>query len=550
MPSSVRERTACIHLPHTSYEANGAASPVRLCVIDLGTNSFHAVIVDAHPNGSFKVIDRMKEMVRLGEHGLMDHVLPPEAMERGVQALRRIDLLARGWNVREFLAYATSAIREAQNGGAFIERVWDTLGLRIRPISGAQEAQLIYQGVARAVDLSEPSMIVDVGGGSVEFIVVAKGTVHLATSLKLGAARMTEQFVTTDPITPDEQDAMRAHFRMSLEAVLEAARAHRVETIVGSSGTVKSLARVCVNAHGDGERTIFQQDLAAGDFRTALRRVIDAAAEERMALAAIDPQRADQIGAGALLMDELLAQLPIRRLRVSSHALREGMVVQFIEDNYQRLRYLAPFRTVRRRSVYEIGFRFSWEEQHAQHVAATAGLLFDVCAPLYAGPAADAELLEYAALLHDVGYHINHPDHHLHSHYLIQNADLRGFQPLEVSIIALVARYHRGASPDATHPSFAALTPAQQQRVRKLSVLLRIAEGLDRSHFQNVRALRLALTSERLTLALHTNADPELEVWAVRQEAARFEDTFGRTLTVTTTDDLLTGNVPPAAMAP
>lgn len=527
------ERAACLLVPKTTYAASGSASPIRVCVIDLGTNSFHAVIVDAHANGSFQVVDRMKEMVRLGQHGLAANTLPEEAMERGMRALKRIHLLARGWDAHEFLAFATSAIREAANGGAFIRRVRRELGLRIRPISGEQEANLIFEGVRRAVEMTSPTLVVDVGGGSVEFIGVAGGDNVFATSLKLGAARMTERFVTTDPLSASEEEALRTHVREALVPVTKACRAHDVTSIVGSSGTMKSLARVALDQGENGSRTIFQEILSVDEVRPAVRWVIDSSAEERFAHSAIDPKRVDQIGAGAVLLETLLDELPgVRHLKASPNALREGMVVHFMNTNYARIRRMAPFRDPRRRSVHELAYRFKWEERHAQHVAATATFLFDVCRPLYDGSASDAELLEYAALLHDVGYLVSHDTHHKHSRYLIQNADLQGFQPEEVAIMALVARYHRGGHPTESHDRFRSLSTGARRRVWQLASLLRIAEGLDRSHFQNVVAVRARLSSDALALSIATKGDPQLEVWSGTEEGSMFETVFDRSLRV------------------
>jgi len=531
------ERTACVLVPETTYGADEAASPIRVCVIDLGTNSFHAVIVDAHPNGSFRVVDRMKEMVRLGKVGLSANTLPEEAMERGMQALQRIHLLASGWGASEFLAFATSAIREATNGGAFIQRVRRELGLRIRPISGEQEAQLIFQGVRRTIEMGAPSLLVDIGGGSVEFIVAADGESVFARSLKLGAARLTERFVTTDPLSPTERDQIRAHVRETVSSVIEACRAYDVSSIIGSSGTMKSLARVALEEGRNGTQTVFQRTFSRAEVRTALKWVIGSAADERVEHPAIDPKRVDQIGAGAVLLDTLLGELPaVTHFRVSQNALREGMVVHFMNTNYTRIRRIAPFRDPRRRSVHELAYRYQWEERHAQHVAATATFLFDVCRPLYDGPAGDAELLEYAALLHDVGYLVSHDTHALHSRYLIKNADLQGFQPDEIAIISLVARYHRGDAPAPSHDHYAERPEGEQRRVRQLAALLRIAEGLDRSHFQNVTALRARLTDEALTLSVATKGDPQLEVWSGTEEGALFSTEFGRPFRVESAD--------------
>ena len=531
------ERAACTLIPETTYGANGVASPVRVCVIDLGTNSFHAIIVDVHPNGSYQVVDRLKEMVRLGAEGLDANRLPDDAMERGIKALTRIKLLAEGWDAREYLSYATSAIREARNGGAFIRRAREELGLRVRTISGEREAGLIFRGVSRTEDFAESSLLVDIGGGSVEFIVVDNDTDVYRASLKLGAARMTEQFVTTDPLSEDEQARMRAHFKAELSEVAAAARAHGVTTIVGSSGTMKSLVRTTQAQQGEGDRRPFQRDFPVAQVRSALRWVMQATADEREAHPAIEPRRVDQIGAGAVLLDTLCAGLPsVASVRVSRNALREGMVAHFIDTNYARLQHMASFRDPRRRSVHEIAYRFHWEEAHAQHVAATATFLFDLCRPLYEGPASDAELLEYAALLHDVGYLVTHDEHHAHSHYLIEHADLQGFQSHEVSLMALAAGYHRGPFPDASDDAFGALSSERQQRVRQMAGLLRVAEGLDRGHFQNVAAMRARLTDSALHLFLATEGDPQLEVWAAEEEGALFETAFARALHVAPTE--------------
>jgi exopolyphosphatase/guanosine-5'-triphosphate,3'-diphosphate pyrophosphatase len=527
------ERAACILVPETTYRSAGASAPVRVCVLDLGTNSFHAVIVDAHPNGSYQVVDRMKEMVRLGQHGLEANTLPEEAMERGLRALKRIHLLARGWDAHEFLAFATSAIREAANGGEFIRRVQREIGLRIRPISGQQEARLIFQGVRRAVEMPTPTLLVDVGGGSVECIVVAGGEPVFARSLKLGAARMTERFVSTDPLSDDEEGALWAHFEETLSEVFAACRAHDVTSVVGSSGTMKSLARVALDQGPDGSSTVFQHTFAVAEIEQALDWVIDSTADERLAHPAIDPKRVDQIGAGAVLLDVICSHLPaVEHVKISPNALREGMVVHFMETNYRRIQQMAPFRDPRRRSVHEMAYRFQWEERHAQHVAATATFLFDVCRPLYDGPAGDGELLEYAALMHDVGYLLSHDTHHKHSRYLIRNADLQGFGRTELALMSLVARYHRGPTPEPSHQHYRTLSTDAQRRVRQLASLVRIAEGLDRSHFQNVVALRAQLTDAALTLHVATKGDPQLEVWSAGDQGTMFETEFDRTLEV------------------
>jgi exopolyphosphatase/guanosine-5'-triphosphate,3'-diphosphate pyrophosphatase len=514
-------------------------APVRICVVDLGTNSFHAVVVDVHADGTFESVDRLKEMVHLGEGtSLGGGRLTEDAMDRGFEALRRIQLLARSWEVREFVTCATSALREAENGGAFIERVRRELGLIVRPVSGEREAELIYRGVRHAVDLAEPALVADIGGGSVECVVGGRAEAHFAESLKLGAARMTARFGKSDPLSGADAEALRAHYREALGSVRAACREQGVRRLVGTSGTMESLAAVCAHRQGRGPTDIFQQTYPAEAFAEAARWVAQASEAERRACKQIEDRRVAQIPAGAVLAQELIGALPeAREVCVSPYALREGLVVDFIAERRARLRRLAPLGDVRRRSVVERGMRFGWDEAHARHVAGSALRLFDVARPLMpAGEKeteADRELLEYAALLHDVGYHISPREHEKHSQYLIEHSRLHGFREREVRLLALVARYHRGPVPSDDHTAFAALEEGDRARVRRLAALLRLAEALDRSHLQSLETLHATLTDEALCLSLESDADDlRLERWAVQQSHALFEEVFERAVRV------------------
>lgn len=518
---------ACMVTDVSDGEDGLEQHPIRVCVIDLGTNSFHTLIVDVFPNGSFEVIDKFKEMVRLGERGFSGESLTGNAVKRSLRALKRVKMLAEGWGATEYLAFATSAIREASNGGELIEKIRRETGIHVRPIDGVFEAQLIYQGVRRALDMRQPALMVDIGGGSTEFIIGTSQEVYFATSLKLGAARMSREFVTSDPVDGPEFRAMREHFRVALEPVLQAAREHGVEEIVGSSGTFENIAQVCANHFGDSNRSIFLQAFRREDLRAVTKSIMTSTRSERRRMDAIDEKRVDQIVAGATLIDVLTKDLDVRQVRVSPNALREGMVVYFIRDNYERLERVSPYADVRRRSVFEVGHRFGWDLKHAQHVTAMALLMFDLCRPLHGLGRTDRELLEYASLLHDIGYYISRSSHHKHSLYLIKQADWTGFQPEEIDVMAHVARYHRRSTPKDRHAAYRRLSPDQQKLVNELASFLRLANGLDRSHFQNVQNLRAELSDEELTLFIRTKADPQLDLWGGRRASDLFERTYG-----------------------
>lgn len=519
---------ACLVTERDYPEDRIERHPTRICVIDLGTNSFHTLIVNAFANGSFEVLDRFKEMLRLGERGLKEHRLTERAIKRSVRALKRVKLLAEGWGASEYLAFATSAIREAENGGELIERIRQETGIHVQAIDGAFEANLIYQGVRRALDLHRPTLLVDIGGGSTEFVIGTSSEIFFATSLKLGAARMTGQFITTDPVEADEFRALRAHYREELRVVFEKCREHGVAELVGSSGTFENIAQVCANRREDADRSIYLQDFTVDDLRAVTKHLMAASRDQRADTQGIEAKRVDQVVAGAILVDVLLKDLDLDRIRVSSHALREGMVVYFIQQNLERLEVISSHSDVRRRSVYEVGHRFRWDQKHVQHVTAMALQLFDACRPLHNLENGERELLEYACLLHDVGYYISRSSHHKHSLYLIKQADWYGFQPEEIDVMAHVARYHRRSLPKDRHTAYRRLPKSSQLLVRQLGSFLRLANGLDRSHYQNVQRLRVDLEKDALEIRIETRGDPQLEIWGGRRSSDLFEKTFGR----------------------
>ena len=516
--------------------ANGAAedAAIRLCVIDMGTNSFHAIVFDGFPDGTFETIDRLKEMVSLGEGGFRSQRLTEAAQDRGIAALEAIRAMADAHGVADYVACATSAVREAENGGAFIERVRDEVGLYVRTISGETEAALIYQAVRQEVDLAEPSLLVDIGGGSTEFILADRDGAHFMQSLKLGAARLTEQFVTTDPVDEAEFRTLRAHIRRELGPVLRAAHERGIRRVVGSSGTLQNIAGMTAAAYGDPDQ-IFDYVFDAHNVRRITKQIMVSGRARRLAMPAVQEKRVDQIVAGAALIDVVLKDLGIKRFEVSPSALREGIVIDFVERNFKWIRRLAPYHSVRRRSVYDLAIRLRWEEEHARHVARLALRLFDATQPLHGRAEHARELLEYAAVLRDVGYAVSRRSHHKHSLYVIKHADLKGFTPDEIAVIANVARYHRAGLPSARHPDFARLSEPDQRLVTELAALLRLANGLDRSHFQNVIHLDADLEDDTLRLGIQTKSDPQLDVWAARRGANLFRRTFGLPVAVQVT---------------
>jgi exopolyphosphatase/guanosine-5'-triphosphate,3'-diphosphate pyrophosphatase len=503
---------------------------MRLAAIDIGTNSVHMIVVRVRPDLSFEVVDREKEMVRLGAGGLDGRRLAPTAVTAAYETLARFKRLAETHQVDEILATATSAVREAENGGDFVATVRRDLGIGVRVISGKEEARLIHMAAAYAAGVGgRASVVIDIGGGSVEITYGTAARMQIGESFKVGVIRLTERFVTSDPLSRADEQRMVRHIRRQTAGHLKTLARRGFERVIGTSGTIHALGALASERLREGG-DLRNRRITAKALGRVRRLMTSSTLDERLALPGLDPRRADVTVAGAVLLDTLLQGLNADALTLCDFALREGLVLDYIKKNGAHIRTVERYPDVRRRSVIELAERCRYVAPHAQQVARTAMALFDATEPDH-GLGADArEWLEFAALLHDIGAHISYERHHKHSQYLIQHGDLRGFDPDEIQLMALVARYHRQSPPKKSHADFAALPPERRRIVRVLGALLRLAEGLDRSHAQVVDQIEVERSPDALLLRLRASSDPELEVWAANRHAPPLARALGRPL--------------------
>ena len=501
---------------------------VRLAAIDVGSNSIHMIVAQIDASGGVTTLWRMKEMVGLGRISFPAKRLSADAMDRAVATLGRFQQVARQRGCEKIVAVATSAVRESENGGDFIERVRNELGLRLRVVSGREEARLIYLGVRHATDLKGgPHLVLDIGGGSVEFIVATEQKPLLLESRKLGSARMTAKYVKHDPIDARELVSLLRHYRQEMDPVCESIRGLAPVKAFGCSGTLENLAAMCSGkAHnGDGHRVI---ERAGIDSLTA--RLVESRAKERALMEGLDAKRQDQIIAGAVLVRELFQKLDLKKMQLCDGALREGILVDYLSRHLPELQVRREVPDPRRRSILDLGRRCDWHQAHGEHVAKLALQLFDGLKSLHHLSPHDRELIEYGSMLHDIGWHISPEDHHKHGMYLIQHGSLKDFEPEDISVIALLTRYHRKAKPKLSHKGFAELSPKARKTVRVGAALLRVADSLDRTHCAAVSGLKVSVGSNRVKLVLTARGDTEMELWAARKKMDLFAEVFHRTI--------------------
>jgi exopolyphosphatase/guanosine-5'-triphosphate,3'-diphosphate pyrophosphatase len=504
---------------------------MKIAAIDIGTNSLHMIVCRIRPDLSFEVIDREKDMVRLGRGGLDQGRLTDESMAAATETLSKFLRIARARDVDEIVASATSAVREAENGGDFVDRVQRELGLSIRVISGAEEARLIHLAAVYAVDVGRrPAVVIDIGGGSIEITLGTAERISVARSFKLGVIRLMERFGDSGPMSRHTERRLIRHIRESLGGFLQKLSQRRFERVIGTSGTILSIGSIAAGASAGDVR--FARVPAKAITRVR-KRLVPLSLTQRLKVHNLEPRRADLAPVGSVLLDTLLGDLGAGELTLCDYALREGLVLDYIHRNARHIQTVERYPDVRRRSAIELAERCNYLPAHAEQVMRLSLALFDATRERHGLGPREREWLEYGALLHDIGTHIGYERHHKHSHYLIRHGGLRGFEPVDVERIALVARYHRQGTPKKSHEELAGLSRGDRDAIAVLGGMVRLAEGLDRSHDQVVDDMTVQITGNRVQVQLETTGDAELELWAADRHAAALAEALGSEISVT-----------------
>jgi len=423
--------------------------------------------------------------------------------------------------VESIVAAATSAIREAVNGAQFLDLAKKHAGLLIRPITGQEEARLVHLAVSDSLDLSgQRALIIDIGGGSVEFIVGSQRDLYYAESIKCGVLRLRDAFAPEMPAARKSIAAMREFILQSIGHALRQARDAGFETVVGTSGTIAALAQLAAQAApGPPRQPSGPLIVSRSQIQKLQTQLIAMTRDDLRRLDGLPTGRVDTIVPGVVLLNTILEQIDATRLTLSESALREGLILDYLEQHRPDLRARLSVPNPRRRSVLALAERCHWTQGHSRQVASLALSLFDQLQPLHKLDATARELLQYAAWIHDIGYLINPKGHHKHSHYLILNGGLAGFDPAEIQILASLARYHRGRVPNMDDPELIGLSKRARRVVDILAGILRVADGFDRTHYSLVHRLDCALNGAIIDISAHAHGDAEQELWFAEKKS-------------------------------
>ncbi|MDX2117467.1 MAG: Ppx/GppA phosphatase family protein [Planctomycetota bacterium] len=499
------------------------AGAVRVGAIDIGSNAVRFIVAQAQPDGTFRHIHEDRDNCRLGRGMAGGKGLARDAIERAAAAIERFAAKARELNIVAIRAVATAAVRESKNADAFLSLVKQRAGLVIDIIHADEEARLGFRGAAASIDLYEGLVaVLDIGGGSAQLTIAKDGVLVASESGPLGAVRLTEHFGGPAAFAGKNFDAAVEHVRRHVKTLVP--REHKsVRMLAATGGTVTSLAAMAAGQ--------ILKDFHPGEPLVALpregevhrRHVDDLIAllratplEKRAELPGLPAERADIILAGLVVLREVMRRLKITGVEVCGGGVRVGLAAELAE-RVLLTRHEGPQTAIS--SAERLLIECRAEREHAEQGARLTLRLFDMLADV--GPLAKAisteprarELLHAAALAHDVGCFVDYAKHHKHSERIIRLAGMAGLTDRELRLVSLIARYHRRAEPpeeaaiagvdrDDEHVTFANLAPKDRALVCALAALLRVGDGLDRSHTQRVTDIH-GVTIEPKTLAIH-----------------------------------------------
>lgn len=490
----------------------------RVAAIDIGSNSIRQIVADVSPEGAIQVVDEMKAAPRLATGLAQTGELSVTSMHAALAAIDRMATLAKQLGASRIDAVATSAVREASNAGAFLADIARATGLKVRVLDGEEEARLSFRSAVAHFDLGVGrTVVMDIGGGSLELALSAEGVIERLGSLPFGAIRMTEEFFANG-VTPKRVEKLR-------DAVGEGIRGHlprrdwRGSHLIGSGGTFTNLAGIYLARQGIlTARSVHAAHIPRADLEHILDMLVELSPDERRGVPGLNPERADIIVAGIAVAAEVLRRLESREIVVSRYGIREGLLLEAARVAPT----IADPGEARARSVSEFAARCHVEQPHSSHVQKLSLVLFDAIGERLGCTKDERDILSDAALLHDSGYHISYERHHKHSYHLILHADLLGMSPSDQVVVANIARYHRGRTPRKKHRNYGMLEKSLRRRIRRLSAILRVADGFDRGHVSAVADLKVRWTQRALRITpvpANSRATMRLEMWGANRKS-------------------------------
>jgi exopolyphosphatase/guanosine-5'-triphosphate,3'-diphosphate pyrophosphatase len=499
----------------------------KLAAIDVGSNAMRLAVATADDRGRTHVIHTDREAVRLGADVFARREISDSRLVEAMDAFLRFRKVIRHYKVKDVRAVGTSALREARNRDYCIDQIVKTTGLTIEAISAEEEARLVYLAVSHAVKLDgKVALLLDIGGGSVEISLVTDNGIITTESFNIGTVRLLQMLEQKKRGERVFRQLAREYINVAGTRLKKEIGERTVDLCIATGGNVESVGDLRVQlCDADDDTSITVEELDS-----ILKQLQSRSFEERIRDFGLRADRADVIIPATIVLQIVSKEASVREIKIPHVGVREGLLIDMAQHLNSAV--VPVQRTQLITSAQLVGRKYDFDAQHAQAVARFAVSLFDATRKLHKLGSDERVLLEAAALLHDIGYYIGMANHGKHSLYLINASPLIGVDDSEKSVIALVARYHSGSIPKASHKEFMALSPSRREIVLKLAVLLRLAEALDREHGSKVESFNFVIKRRKVILRLKGQGDLLLEKWALGFGSKFFEKVYKRKMVV------------------
>ncbi len=511
--------------------AEEAVSPAgeTVAAIDIGSNGIRMAIAHVGSDGRIEVLERTRRAVHLGQDTFVSGRIATRTMNAALSILGDFRRILDTYQVRRVRSVATSAVREAGNADAFLERVYMSCGLDVEVISTSEESRLKISAVREAaasapiVDIRN-ALVVEVGGGSALLTILRGGQIVASESYMLGSVRLQEALSIGDVVAQRAADLIRHQIAGVMAGITSSLPIRRVKTFLAVGGDARFASRQIGKATTSGDLFLIKP----GKFDRLVEKCERMTAEQLTRKYDLSHAEAETLVPALLVYQALIHETAAKQIVASHTSMRDGLLLDMArsvtgdEDE--------EFADGVIQSARAICEKYRCDPGHSAHVTELAVRLFDELRAEHGLNRRHRLLLRVAAMLHEAGVYVSGRAHHKHSYYLVSNAEIFGLNAEEMEIVALVARYHRRAPPKPSHVEYIALPREKRMVVSKLAAVLRVADSLDRGHAQQVRDLHVERRSDELVIHVHGVTDLTLERRAMAQKADLFEDIYGMTV--------------------
>lgn len=496
----------------------------NLGIIDIGSNSMRLVIIQVRKDGSFKIIDELKESVRLGENTNDTNVLGPTKMEIAIDTLRFFRNLCDALHVKEIVCVATEAVRKAANQDLFVEMVEEQVGLTIGVISGIKEAYYDYFGTVNSLDHSN-ALIMDIGGSSTELIRIKDRKIENSVSLPFGSITLTQMFHLGTKVKDQDKKALHK-FLQDHYSKLDWLDGNG--PLIGIGGSFRNIGKVDRILKNYPLDMAHNYPVSSSSLVNIYEMVSELSCEERKEIKGLSKDRADIIPGALGAISVLLGRTGIKDVVISGSGVREGLIYEQILQSKQPVKDVLDF------SLQNIMNNYELNQAHARHVWEIFRKLYDQLKEEFRIGYNQYKVLKTAALLHDCGINISYYGHHKHSFYTILNSRVNGLTQKELIMAAWVASLHRKEEAKITAPFRGMLDNEEIRTVQKLGILLRLAESLDRRQNGNIYEIKTEIDKDSVKIKVSARINPSLEIKDALSVVSNFKKVFKRQLQIMT----------------